>query len=117
MTQDKYGIEDDPYCYDGSSILRNLLDLRDDDALANAERDLTMAAAEEMEFLLPPYSLKSLQDIHRHIFGDIYSWAGELRTVDISKGTTRFCTASRIVPESTKFFGRLAQMEWLEGLP
>lgn len=33
---------------------------------------------------------KTLLDIHRHLFQDIYSWAGEVRTVEISKGDKPF---------------------------
>ena len=29
-------------------------------------------------------------DIHRHIFGNLFAWAGKLRTVNISKGDP-FC--------------------------
>jgi cell filamentation protein len=32
----------------------------------------------------------SLRDIHKHLFQDIYSWAGKERTVEISKGGKPF---------------------------
>lgn len=32
------------------------------------------------------FDLEHLQAIHRHLFQDVYPWAGELRTVGISKG-------------------------------
>ena len=32
------------------------------------------------------YDLAGLQSIHRHLFQDVYAWAGEVRTVTISKG-------------------------------
>lgn len=34
---------------------------------------------------------KGLSEIHKHIFQDIYPWAGEIRTCDLSKGTSFFC--------------------------
>lgn len=55
--RDKYGTGTDPYCYPGTSVLRNLLNLTDEEALSNAERDLSAAALEEIEFELPPYDL------------------------------------------------------------
>jgi cell filamentation protein len=116
VTSDKYGIQNDPYCYAGTSTLVNLLDLRDDSSLADAERDLSFAAAATIEFALPPYNLSYLQDIHRHLFSDIYSWAGDIRSVDISKGTTRFCTASRIKPEATRLFRTIEGLGWFEGM-
>ncbi|WP_200866024.1 Fic/DOC family protein [Alcanivorax sp. P2S70] len=39
-----------------------------------------------------------------------------MRTVDVSKGDTRFCTTQRIVPEAEKLFDLLAEKGWFEGL-
>ena len=39
---------------------------------------------------LPAGKFSTLQTIHKYLFGDIYDFAGELRTVNISKGTFRF---------------------------
>ena len=86
---DKYGVGQDPLCYPGTTVLRNRLDLTDDQALHDAERTLSEIAASAIDFDLPPYDLPYLQRIHRTLFVDIYEWAGELRTVDISKGTWR----------------------------
>ncbi len=36
------------------------------------------------------FDLAHLQAIHRHIFQDVYVWAGEIRTVEIAKGESRF---------------------------
>jgi len=73
-----------------------------DDELAEAERELTAIAADEIDFNPPPYSLDYLQSLHRYLFQDIYDWAGEIRTVDISKDDTRFCTVTRIEAEAEK---------------
>lgn len=115
LTPGKYGGGQDPYCYPGTNILRNRLGLRDDAELARAERELTTIAADEIDFQLPPYDLDYLKQRHRHLFRDIYDWAGELRTIDISKGNTRFCSASRIEPEANKLFRSLSGNNWLEG--
>lgn len=113
---DKYGTGQDPYCYPGSTVLRNNFDLTDDEALHYAERLMSEIAASEIEFDLPPYGLAYLQKIHRQLFAYAYEWAGELRTVDISKGETRFCTISRIEAEAEKLFGQVAKAAWFEGL-
>lgn len=116
MTNDKYGVDNDPYCYPGTTVLINLLDLRDESSLADAERDLSFAAARVIEFKPPPYDLSYLQHIHRQLLGGVYSWAGEVRTVDISKARTRFCNASRIQPEAAKLFESMMRLDWFEGL-
>lgn len=42
------------------------------------------------------FDLAHLQAIHKRLFGDVYDWAGEIRTVDISKGQTRFASFQQI---------------------
>lgn len=116
MTSDKYGVDDDPYCYPGTSVLKNLLDLRDESSLADAERDLSMIAARAIDFVPPPYDLPYLKQIHRRLLGKVYPWAGEVRTVDIRKAGTRFCVASRIEPEAAKQFEGMRRQGWFEGL-
>jgi cell filamentation protein len=45
MALDKYGAGDDPYCYPGSNVLKNLLSIEDDKELAEAEAELTERAS------------------------------------------------------------------------
>jgi cell filamentation protein len=113
---DKYGAGQDHYCPPGSTVLRNRLNLTDAKTLAQAERDLSEVAAESIDFAPPPYSLSYLQAIHRRLFSDLYDWAGELRTVDISKDDTHFCVTSRIEPEANKLFKVLADANWFQDL-
>ena len=39
---------------------------------------------------LQPGTFASLQAIHRYLFGDIYDFAGQVRTVNLAKGSFRF---------------------------
>jgi cell filamentation protein len=80
---------DDPYVYPGTSILRNKLDLRDAKALGKFER---LATAERAAEGVPTgnFDLPHLQAIHRHLFQDVFDWAGEIRTVEIKKGGHQF---------------------------
>lgn len=94
----------------------NRLGLHDEDALSQAEQAISAIAASEIDFELPPYDLAYLKRIHLHLFKDLYDWAGQIRTVDISKGNTHFCTVNRIEPEAEKLFRALALAGWLEGL-
>lgn len=113
---DKYGVGQDIYCYESSDVLINLLDLRDEHDLFDAERDLSLLAAEQIDFAAPPYNLAYLQDIHRKLFQDIYDWAGEIRRVDIAKDATRFCTTTRIQAEGDKLFAQLAKQNYFADL-
>lgn len=115
---DKYGTgQDGQYCYPGSAVLINKLGLTDSDALEAAEIELTQARIDQYEPDFDNISLQALRAMHGYLFQDLYDWAGALRTVDISKGSTRFATISRIEPEADKLFGQLAQENYLVGLP
>lgn len=95
-------------CYPGTDVLVNLLDERDPERLSRIERIFT--AARIADLLKKPvrgnFDLEHLKRIHRCIFQDVYPWAGEIRTVDISKGF-RFCHAAYIEKEARRLFSRL----------
>ncbi len=92
---DRYDASHD--CYPASSVLRNRLNIQDMDDLEAAEREITASTVTRVHYTAPPYSLENMKQLHRQLFSDLYEWAGEIRTVDISKGGTRFCTCARIV--------------------
>lgn len=115
---DKYGAGGDTqYCYPGSDVLLNKLGLTDEAALEATEVELTQARIEQFIPDFDNITLSALRDIHHFLFQDVYEWAGELRTVDISKGSTRFANLSRVVPEADKLFRQLAQENYLVDLP
>lgn len=109
--RDKYGVANDPYCWPGTSVLRNKLGIHDEATLADAEAEFAAVALEQIEIEPLPFGLDYLCRLHGQLFGDVYAWAGEVRTIDLSKGTTRFCTARRIVPEADKVLQALGQLD------
>lgn len=86
------------YKYPDSEVLINKADIRTQDKLDAFEADVT--ALRLLEFMDSPikgsFDLAHLQALHHHIFQDVYSWAGELRQVDIQKGGSKFGTWSLI---------------------
>ncbi|NHZ60944.1 putative adenosine monophosphate-protein transferase Fic [Massilia genomosp. 1] len=115
---DKYGTgTDTQYCYPNADVLINKLGITDGPGLEQAEIELTQARIEQYEPNFDDISLAALRHIHFHLFQDIYGWAGHLRTVDISKGNTRFANVSRVEPEAEKLFRQLEQEGYLAGLP
>lgn len=117
MNSDKYGDGPDPYTYPNSQVLINKFGITDDDQFIEMEKDFSELAIMDLEFSPPPYDLLYWRSLHQALFGDIYHWAGELRTIDISKGNTRFCNTNRIEPEANRLFSQLAQEHYLVGLP
>lgn len=107
---------DQRYCYPNSSVLINKLNIKSADGLAEAEREITslklaMAKADPIKGRL---DFAHLQDIHRYIFEDIYSWAGELRQVDISKGN-QFCLCQHLQAYGERVFSELQSEHFLIG--
>lgn len=75
----------DPYLYPGAGVLRNRLGLTDPDQLDRVERRLVTQRIIEGA-PTGDFDVAHLRAIHRHLFQDVYAWAGELRTVEIAKG-------------------------------
>lgn len=109
----------DIYAYPGTTVLRNKLNIRDQSELDAFEADVT--ALRMLELLDTPvqgcFDLVHLCSIHHHVFQDVYEWAGQLRTVDISRGSSRFAHASLIEGYLGAGLSQLAHENWLRGLP
>ena len=76
----------DPYLYDDVDVLKNLANIKDGDLLSRAEADITnlsMLAIYNQSYKV--FDTKTLQDIHFNVFGQIYDWAGEFRTIQVAK--------------------------------
>jgi cell filamentation protein len=111
-------VSDDPYVYPGTDVLRNELGIRDADELRRVESDLTYWRALRLATKPIPgrYDLPHLQDCHRALFGGLYAWAGQLRTVRIAKADV-FCLPQFIESSAAEIFARLARDRHLAGLP
>lgn len=108
---------EDPYADPVTGVLRNKLGLDTAEELAAAEREITHAALILIREspVLATYDLPHLCTIHRRIFGDIYEWAGQIRTVAIAKGNL-FCLPQYIESSSAGIFGTLRRENFLRGL-
>jgi cell filamentation protein len=63
------------------------------------------------------FDTEHLRAIHRHMFQDVYEWAGELRTVNISKPGAIFPPPRYLLQNLDKLFAQLALEEQLGNLP
>jgi cell filamentation protein len=106
----------DPYALPNGT-LRNKLGITDVAELSLAEAALAAVelALLDAEPLTGNYDLAHLQGFHQRIFGSVYPWAGELRTVEISKGTS-FCPSINIASYAGGVFRELAGNRYLRGL-
>jgi len=109
----------DPYIDPDTGVLRNRLGISDPAELAAVESEL--AAYRELQLYLSrpvagTYDLAYVRAIHRWLFADIYPWAGELRTIDITKGMTLFRPRPRHPAWGRRALDPLAGEGWLRGL-
>lgn len=109
--------DDDPYLQPNSTCLANLLGIIDTTSLHQAESAITQATLADL-YRNPVngiFDLLHLQEIHRRIFSEIYSFAGELRQVDIMKGGRLFLPCALIEQEANEIFSQLKDENFLCG--
>lgn len=83
-------MSDETYCYPPDyTVLRNRFGIRDAAELDELERAFVLRRMRE-KAPSGNFDLVHLRALHRHLFQDVFDWAGELRTVEISKGGNQF---------------------------
>ena len=75
--------------------LENKLGITDSAVLAREEERISKKKAVWLFesgtlYALPVGTFAALQEIHRHLFADLYPFAGKIRTVNLAKGNFRF---------------------------
>lgn len=110
-----YDSFDDPNCYPGTSVLKNLVNLRTQEALTEFETAITSQRADEG---LPEGNLDTqhYRALHYHLYQDIYAWAGAYRAVRTSKGGNMFCYPENIAAQMDARFKQLADTDHFRGL-
>lgn len=108
----------DPYCYPGTTVLRNHAGLRNQHELDLLERDVVFIRGLTLaRHSLPgAYDLAHLQAFHRVLFADVYPWAGQIRTVNIAKDGTLFGPHEHVAAFTSELLQRLNSERHLTGL-
>jgi cell filamentation protein len=109
---------DDHYIDPESGVLKNRLGITDEASLESAEADFVAERSRELSEtpLKGRFDLAHLQAIHRHLFGDVYDWAGQLRTIDIGKGGHLFAHHAHLQTAAAPIFNQLATERHLTAL-
>ena len=97
----------------GTTTLKNKLGITDPQQLATAEADLTAFRLAELRTapIRGGFDSLHLQEIHHHVYQDLYDWAGELRRVDAgNQHTPEVATSLNVI------FDRLGRENHLKGL-
>lgn len=108
----------DPYLWPGTDCLKNKLGLKDSERLAKFEDRIVSAKDSVLSRQTLPgeYNLQHFQEFHRWLFWDVYDWAGQARTVNITKDGVMFGSWQYLDEEVSAVLDRLATDRWLIGL-
>lgn len=96
----------------GAATLKNKLGITDPQEFATAEAALTGLRLGELRSapIRGGFDSLHLQEIHRHVYQDVYDWAGELRHVDAGEQP-----GSEVVRSLNTIFDRLGRENHLKG--
>ena len=105
---------EDPYSYRGTNCLKNKLGLRDPALLQAFELEVSTIRADEP---LPQgrFGPTHYCRVHRHLFQDVYRWAGRYRTIATAKGGNWFCFPRYIEGQMNQLFPVLRDAPFLPG--
>lgn len=110
---DKYFSSDqDPYMDQQTQTLKNIPNLQTPEKLEAFEEVIFQASFTEASDYIAKQKfidLSSWKAVHKICFADVYSWAGELRTIRIAKGKTVFSYPENIEQEADKYFSEINQ--------
>lgn len=115
-----YNVDKDPYLDSSTGVLRNLLGITASDELDITEvrvtsikmADILATATPTPTDLTPEFFLK----LHQQLFGTLYDWAGQLRTVEVSKGATSFARVQYLEANLREVFAELARDNYCQNM-
>jgi cell filamentation protein len=96
-------------------VLINCAGLRDQTGLDDFEAEMTSLRFSE-PFPDGRLSYRHYLAVHRHLFRDVYPWAGKIRTVRVAKGDNAFCYPEHIDREMRQLFTELSKQKHLKGV-
>lgn len=110
----------DVYLYEGSHVLRNLLNIQDEKELDLAEAELSRANMMVLyENGFSDFSAHGVSEIHRILFEDVYEWAGKFRVINIQKRedilggkSVWYSDCDSIEGDLEKIFDEINQVDW-----
>jgi cell filamentation protein len=95
-------------------VLKNKLGLRSQADLDVFEA-LSVTVRSEEPLPAGRFSAAHYCALHRHLFQDVYGWAGRYRTVRLTKDRSPFCYPENIAGEMRALFAKLRGADLLRG--
>lgn len=114
----KPGFEQDPHSEAGNACPQNKFGITDYSDLQAIETVYTIKRREELAALgvSGKFDSAHLRAVHRYLFQDVFPWAGEVRVVNLSKGTANFGPARFIEAALAETLAKLKVERYLAGL-
>ena len=115
---DIYEVRNSIYCYEGTNVLKNKLDIKDLKKLQEKEASITAAKLLILreKGITGAFDKAHIINLHKFIFEDLYYFAGEFRKENIAKGNFRFAEYEYIEEELDKLLEELKNGNYLENL-
>ena len=109
---------DSVYCYKGTDVLVNKLEIKDKDLLKEYERQIVAIKLLELEKqpINNSFDKKHFSDIHRFLFEDIHEFSGCFRNEDIAKDNFKFARWEYIEHELIRLLEKLKSENYLKDL-
>lgn len=121
MSESKSGLyetRDSIYCYKGSNVLINKLNIHDNKILKQAEEKIVAAKLFilRQNTMIRNFDVNHFKGIHKFLFEDIYPFAGKFRTENIAKGFFSFAEWEFIEDELSNLLKKLNASNNLKNL-
>ena len=116
--EDFYNARNSIYCYPGTDLLINKLDIHDSNKLFELEKQIVLAKSYilRQNTSIHGFDKAHFIYIHKFLFEDIYPFAGKFRTENISKGNFTFANWEYIETELDRLLEELKSDNYLENL-
>lgn len=100
-------------CYLGTICLINKLGIQDASILAETEAAVVLGKASllDQQPIIGNFDFDHYKRIHHFLFCDLYDWAGQVRSINISKKGTAFVSADEIESCALACFRRLSSFD------
>jgi len=113
----KYQFRESDIYLPGTDIPKNRLGITDAELLHEIETGLLEQAYKIFVDELQPavrFDETYFKSLHQRTWASLYDWAGDYRSVDMSKGGSLFCRAAFLDNESRRLFQQLEQEGFLK---
>lgn len=103
-------------CYPNTTCLINKFGIQDESALNEVEANITFAKASLLSEspINGSFDFNHYKAIHKFLFEDLFDWAGEIRTVNLSKKSTQFTAPEHIEERASKCFAQISKENYFK---